>query len=56
MINKSYLEKTIFKKFKKDLVEKYGTDIADEIWQDHVFTGDSDTYVEKHGQDSCQTE
>ncbi len=33
MINKSYLEKTIFKKFKKDLVEKYGTDIADEIWQ-----------------------
>ncbi len=33
MGNKSYLEKTIFKKFKKDLVSKYGADIADEIWR-----------------------
>ena len=33
-MKKSYLEKTIFKKFKKDLVAKYGADKADEIWQD----------------------
>jgi hypothetical protein len=29
---RSNLEKTIFKKFKKDLVAKYGADKADEIW------------------------
>ena len=33
MGNKSYLEKTIFKKFKNDLVTKYGVDKANEIWQ-----------------------
>jgi hypothetical protein len=31
---RSNLEKTIFKKFKKDLVAKYGADKADEIWWD----------------------
>ena len=34
MSNRSYLERTIFKRFKKDLAVKYGEDKADKIWQD----------------------
>ena len=43
---KNYLDKTIFKRIKKDLVAKYGVEKADKIWAYACCTDNGMTTLE----------